>query len=135
MLEFFPYLSPIGQRIVAFLEQSKFNIRQNAPICRSKDLMGIVNVRNLTIYLNNNKNNLSPVELYVNETINNESVHIAQYCKGGRHGVATALDKYKSIGARRSKQFGRTDLETEKEAYKLEDKPEVVLYYLRRYFL
>ena len=135
MLEFISYLTPIGQQIVTVLEQRKFTIRQNAPICRNRELMGIVNGRSLTICLDNIKNNLSPVDLYVNETINHEAVHIAQNCKGSRLGVPTALDKYKSNDARRSKQFGNSDIVMEKEAYELEDKPEEVLYYLRKYCL
>lgn len=135
MLEFFSYLTPLGQQIIAVVEHRKFNIRQNAPICRKRELMGIVVGRSLTICLDNIKNALSPVDHYVNETINHESVHIAQYCKGGRLGVVTALDKYKSNDARRSNIFGKSDLEMEKEAYELEDKPEEVLYYLRTYCL
>lgn len=135
MMDFLAYLTPIGQQIVAVVEQSKYKIRQNAPICRNRELMGIVVGRSLTICLDNIKNKLSPVDLYVNETINHESVHIAQSCKGSKLGVATDLDKYKTNDARRSRKIGGSQMDIEKEAYELEDKPEEVLAYLRKYCL
>ena len=135
MLEFFSYLTPLGQQIIAVVQQRKFNIKQNEPICRKRELLGIVVGHSLTICLDNIKKALSPVDHYVNETINHESVHIAQYCKSGRLGVVTALDKYKKNDARRSNKIGNSDIVMEKEAYELEDKPEEVLYYLRKYCL
>lgn len=135
MLDLFAYLTPIGKEIASVIQQSKYIIRQNAPICRNKDLMGIVVGHNLTICLDNIKNNVSPVDHYVNETINHEAVHIAQSCKGSKLGITTNLDKYKTNDARRSRKIGGSQMVSEMEAYELEDKPEQVLAYLRKYCL
>ena len=80
-------------------------------------------------------NKISPVEYYVNETLNHEAVHVAQSCKGGKLGISTALDKYKLNDARRSSKVGGSDSVREQEAYELEDKPEQVLAVLRKYCL
>jgi len=135
VLNFLLYLTPVGQEIVSVIRQSNFNIKQNSAVCRNKDLFGILIKRDLTICLDNIKNKISPVEFYVNETLNHEAVHLAQSCKGGRLGISTALDKYKLNDARRSSKVGGADSVREQEAYELEDKPEQVLAVLRKYCL
>ena len=97
--------------------------------------MGTVVNRNLIICLDNIKNTASPVDHYVNETINHESVHIAQSCKGSKLGITTNLDRYKTNDARRSRKVGGSQMVIEMEAYELEDKPDQVLAYLRKYCL
>ena len=133
MMEFLLYLTPVGQEIISAIMQRNYNIKQNAPICRNKELMGIVQSPNFVICLNNIKNGVSPVNYYVNETVYHEAVHVAQACKKKPLGVNVALDPYKMNDVVRSVKIGNSYPVYESEAYFLEDKPEQVLYYLKKF--
>jgi len=133
MMEFLLYLTPVGQEIISAIMQRNYNIKQNAPICRNKELMGIVQSPNFVICLNNIKNGVSPVNYYVNETVYHEAVHVAQACKKKSLGVNVALDPYKMNDVVRSVKIGNSYPVYESEAYFLEDKPEQVLYYLKKF--
>ena len=133
MMEFLLYLTPVGQEIISAIMQRNYNIKQNAPICRNKELMGIVQSPNFVICLNNIKNGVSPVNYYVNETVYHEAVHVAQACKKKPLGVNVALDPYKMNDVVRSVKVGNSYPVYESEAYFLEDKPEQVLYYLKKF--
>ena len=133
MMEFLLYLTPVGQQIISAIMQRNYNVKQNAPICRNKELMGIVQTPNFVICLNNIKNNVSPVDYYVNETVYHEAVHVAQACKGKPLGVNVSLDAYKMNDVVRSVKVGNSYPVYESEAYFLEDKPEQVLYYLKKF--
>jgi hypothetical protein len=132
-MEFLLYLTPVGQEIISAIMQRNYNIKQNAPICRNKELMGIVQSPNFVICLNNIKNGVSPVNYYVNETVYHEAVHVAQACKKKSLGVNVALDPYKMNDVVRSVKIGNSYPVYESEAYFLEDKPEQVLYYLKKF--
>ena len=133
MMEFLLYLTPVGQEIISAIMQRNYNIKQNAPICRNKELMGIVQSPNFVICLNNIKNGVSPVNYYVNETVYHEAVHVAQACKKKPLGVNVALDPYKMNDVVRSVKIGNSYPVYESEAYFLEDKPEQVLYFLKKF--
>ena len=133
MMEFLLYLTPVGQEIISAIMQRNYNIKQNAPICRNKELMGIVQSPNFVICLNNIKNGVSPVNYYVNETVYHEAVHVAQACKKKSLGVNVALDPYKMNDVVRSVKVGNSYPVYESEAYFLEDKPEQVLYFLKKF--
>lgn len=135
MIEFFLYLTPTGQQIISSIMQRNYNIKENAPICRNKELMGIVQSSNFIICLNNIKNSTSPVDYYVNETVYHEAVHVAQTCKGRSLGVNVSLDPYKMNDVIRSVKIGNSYPVYESEAYFLENKPEQVLYYLKKFCL
>ena len=85
------------------------------------------------LFENNIKNNVSPVDYYVNETVYHEAVHVAQACKGKPLGVNVSLDAYKMNDVVRSVKVGNSYPVYESEAYFLEDKPEQVLYYLKKF--
>jgi hypothetical protein len=113
--------------------QRNYNVKENAPICRNKELMGTVQTPNFVICLNNIKNSVSPVDYYVNETVYHEAVHVAQACRGKPLGVEVSLDPYKMNDVIRSVKVGGAYPVYESEAYQLEDKPEQVLYYLKKF--
>ena len=133
MMEFLLYLTPVGQQIISAIMQRNYNVKQNAPICRNKELMGIVQTPNFVICLNNIKNAVSPVDYYVNETVYHEAVHVAQACKRKPLGVNVSLDAYKMNDVVRSTKIAGAYPVYESEAYFLEDKPEQVLYYLKKF--
>ena len=132
-MEFLLYLTPVGQQIISAIMQRNYDVKENAPICRNKELMGIVQTPNFVICLNNIKNSVSPVNYYVNETVYHEAVHVAQACKGKPLGVDVSLDAYKMNDVVRSTKVAGSYPVYESEAYFLEDKPEQVLYYLKKF--
>ena len=134
-MEFFLYLTPVGQEILNAIVRKKFNIKENAAICRNKDLFGVVktNSSEFIVCLDNIKNSISPVKHYVNETVYHEAVHVAQFCKRGKLGITASLSKNKMIDVQNSVKAVNSDADYEKEAYYLENKPEKVLRYLKKY--
>jgi hypothetical protein len=132
-MEFLLYLTPAGQEIISRIMLKNYNIMQNAPICRNKELFGTVQSPNFVICLDNIKNTISPVKHYVNETVYHEAVHVAQSCKGGKLGVSASLNQYKLNDVMRSVKATGSHAPYEMEAYYLEDKPEEVLYHLKKY--
>jgi hypothetical protein len=132
-MQFLLYLTPVGQEIISTVMRRNYNVIENAPICRNKKLFGTVQTPNFVICLNNIKNTISPVDYYVNETVYHEAVHVAQSCKKGPLGVEVSLDVYKMNDVVNSVKNGGAYPVYESEAYFLEDKPEQVLYYLKKF--
>ena len=110
-----------------------YNVRENAPICRNKELFGILQSPDFVVCLDNIKNTISPVKHYVNETVYHEAVHVAQACKRGKLGITASLNQYKLNDVMRSVKATGSYAVYETEAYYLEDKPEEVLYHLKKY--
>ena len=134
-MEFLLYLTPVGQQIMSRVISMNYTIRENAPICRNKEIFGYLKSPDFTVCLDNIKNKISPVEHYVNETVYHEAVHIAQACKKGKLGMATPLNQYKLNDVMRSVKITGGSAVYEMEAYYLEDKPEQVLHQLKKYCL
>lgn len=134
-MDFLLYLTPIGREIVNNIPKNKILIRENAPICRKHtELFGFTSYQSFIICTDNIKNTISPVSFYVNETVYHEAVHIAQSCKGGALGVKNPkLEERKKIDVKNSSKYGKEIYNYEVEAYYLEDKPEQVLSYLKKY--
>ncbi len=127
-MEFLLYLTPAGQEIISKIMLKNYNVRENAPICRNKQLFGVLKSPDFVVCLNNIKNTISPVKHYVNETVYHEAVHVAQACKRGKLGVSASLDQYKLTDVMNSVKATGSYAVYETEAYYLEDKPEEDLY-------
>jgi len=132
-MEFLLYLTPLGKEIINSVMLANYNIRENAPICRNKEIFGFIKSKDFVICTNNIKNNISPVSYYVNETVYHEATHVAQYCKGSKLNIVTYLDKNKEDNVLRSLKTSNSSSSYETEAYYLEDKPEKVLHYLKKF--
>ncbi len=132
-MEFLLYLTPLGREIINSVISANYNVRENAPICRNREIIGFIKSKDFVICTNNIKNTLSPVSFYVNETVYHEAPHVAQYCKGSKLNVATYLDKNKEDNVARSLKASNSSSSYETEAYYLEDKPEKVLDYLKKF--
>jgi hypothetical protein len=133
-MEFLLYLTPIGQDLISKMMMKNYIIQENGAICRNKEYFGGVDHPRFVICLNNIKNNISPVKHYVNETVYHEAVHVAQACKRGPLGISDAtLDQYKLKDVARSVKFSGSSYVYEFEAYYLEDKPEQVLDYVKKF--
>jgi hypothetical protein len=132
-MEFLLYLTPLGKEIINSVMLANYNIRENAPICRNKEIVGYIKSKDFVICTNNIKNNISPVSYYINEAVYHEATHVAQYCKGSKLNVVTYLDKNKEDNVARSLKVSNSSSSYETEAYYLEDKPEKVLHYLKKF--
>jgi hypothetical protein len=133
-MEFLMYLTPVGREIITGVMNKNYNVLENASICRNKQIFGVVQSPNFIICLNNIKNSVSPVKHYVNETVYHEAVHVAQSCKRSPLGIRNAtLDYHKLNDVSRSVSLIKSYPVFEVEAYYLEDKPEKVLGYLKKY--
>ncbi len=132
-MEFLLYLTPLGREIINSVISANYNVRENAPICRNREIIGFIKSKDFVICTNNIKNTLSPVSFYVNETVYHEATHVAQYCKGSKLNVVTYLDKNKEDNVARSLKASNSSSSYETEAYYLEDKPEKVLDYLKKF--
>jgi hypothetical protein len=132
-MEFLLYLTPLGKEIINSVMLANYNIRENAPICRNKEIVGYIKSKDFVICTNNIKNNISPVSYYVNETVYHEATHVAQYCKGSKLNIVTYLDKNKEDNVARSLKVSNSSSSYENEAYYLEDKPKEVLHYLKKF--
>jgi hypothetical protein len=134
-VDFLLYLTPIGRNIVSNVMLKNYKVLENAPICKKhKELFGYTRSPNFIICLDNIKNTISPVNHYVNETVYHEAVHIAQSCKQGPLGVVDPnLSAEKLNDVKRSVKYNSGAFVYEVEAYYLEDKPELVNYYLKKF--
>lgn len=134
-MDFLLYLTPIGIEIINHVMMKNFNVVENVEVCRNKNLFGFVRSPNFVICTNNIKNTISPSAFYINETVYHEAVHVAQSCKGGPLGVKNiTLPSNKLIDVKNSLKTSNSQYTIyEMEAYYLEDKPEEVNYYLKKF--
>ena len=132
-MEFLLYLTPLGKEIINSVMLANYNVRENAPICRNKEIVGYIKSKDFVICTNNIKNTVSPVSYYVNETVYHEATHVAQFCKGSKLNIVTYLDKNKEDNVARSLKVSNSSSSYETEAYYLEDKPKEVLHYLKKF--
>jgi hypothetical protein len=134
------YLSPTGQQIVEYVSKAHFKIQQNGSYCSNKNLSGSAIVRTKTFLIcTQNMLNQSLPNAYIEETVIHEAVHVAQYCRGrntlGIPENKMHLSVYKLQDVKSSISITRNPSvrNSEYEAYWLEDKPEQVLYYLKKF--
>ena len=134
-MEFLLYLTPIGQELISKVMMKNYKVVENVSYCRNKEIFGGIDESRFVICTNNIKNTISPIKHYVNETVYHEAVHVAQTCKRGPLKIADAtLDQYKLNDVANSLKVSKKSYPVyETEAYYLEDKPEKVLYYMKKY--
>ena len=60
-MEFLLYLTPLGKEIINSVMLANYNVRENAPICRNKEIVGYIKSKDFVICTNNIKNTVSPV--------------------------------------------------------------------------
>jgi len=133
-MDFLLYLTPIGNEIVNKIISKNYLIRENAPICKNSKIYGFVKSPEFIICTNNIKNGIGPVEYYINETVYHETVHIIQICKKEPIGISiVGLDQWKLNDVSSSSNLTGKDKIYELEAYYLEDKPNLINQYLKKY--
>jgi hypothetical protein len=146
-MEFLLYLSPQGQQLVNDLISAQFKFQENTQLCRNEpNVFGYVkNSKQFVICTSNIKRGGWSLKHYVNETVYHESVHAAQICKGGflsaffpptlgisKKSMPLSSDKLDEIEQSAS-IFGIGSRDREHEAYYLENKPQKVINYVKKY--
>lgn len=134
-MDFLLYLTPIGREILTGVMMKNYKVQENAPICKQhKTLFGHTRSPNFVICTDNIKNTISPVKHYVNETVYHEAVHVIHSCIGGPIKIKNAtLSTEKLTEVVQSSKISGSSPVYEIEAYYLEDKPEQVNTYLKKY--
>jgi hypothetical protein len=150
-MEFLLYLTPTGKEILNILITSKFKIQENTQVCKErKNVFGYLthHSKEFGICTKNIKEGGWSLKHYVNETLYHESVHAAQICKTKqifsifgpsplgipKKDMPISSDKLNDVQNSKS-VFGIGSADREHEAYYLEDKPDKVLYFLKKYCL
>jgi hypothetical protein len=137
-MEFLLYLTPQAKDILNQIYKAKYSVRENIGLCRSnKDVFGYVDVPKKFIICTSNikKSGFDP-KFYVNETLYHEATHVAHYCNGDKpFGISEnhmKLEDFKYRDVKRSSKISNS-ARKEHEAYWMEDKPEKVMYVLKKY--
>ena len=139
-MEFLLYLSPQGQQLIQDLISAKFHIHENVGMCKSSNTFGYTTGKNKFVVCTNNiKNGGYDLHFYINETVYHESVHAAQMCNGyktlgiKKQNMPLPANKLQDIRNSVKAVNDYSVIGREHEAYYLEDKPEKVRYYVRKF--
>jgi len=144
MLEFIAYLSPIGREIISEIAAAKFRLRENVGICSQYSVYGHLSPEKQFVICTENIRTArilyADIGATINETVYHEAVHAAQICRGKPLGIPRsqmALSLQKKANLQNSlkvvrESHSQATRRLEHEAYWMEDKPETVLYYLRK---
>jgi len=142
-MQFPLYLTSEGKQILDLVAKAHFNIRENVSWCADENYYGATIKENKTFFICTKTILKGPdPERYLNETVYHEAVHVVQQCKGIRNLIPIGIpisqmplpqnkmvDIQSSIRLTKNKFMQRM----EHEAFWLEDKPEKVLYYLKKF--
>jgi hypothetical protein len=139
-MEFLLYLSPTGQQLIQHLISAKFQVGENIAFCKGSTLFGYADFpKKFVICTNNIKKSGFDPNYYIGETVYHEATHAAQICNHSKNlGLSKKnmpLPSNKMQDIKNSmKATGNTGSTLkEHEAYFLEDKPEKVLYYVKKF--
>ena len=136
-MEFLLYLTPIGREIVQNVIRAGYPVRENIEYCRDKDRFGYGDFDKMVICTKNIKASGFEPKQYINETVYHEAVHMAHMCNGYKpFNIALKdmpLPSNKLQDVKNSVKSSTAPARMEHEAYWMEDKPEKVLYVLKKY--
>jgi len=145
-MEFLLYLTPVGNEIVNSLASAKFHIYENSGPCKVERIFGYAKYPNKLFICTENIKSLGyNPNIYVGETLYHESTHAAQFCRkrksfgfNDRLGLSKekmpiSYHKQKDIqnAVKITKNYSWEH--QEHEAFYLEDKPEQVLKYIKKF--
>jgi hypothetical protein len=142
-MEFILYLNSISKDIINSVIQARYLIGENIELCRHPMVNGSTSYppNKFIICTENIKRRSSNVSAEISKTVIHEAVHVAQRCKNN-----TLLGDYNQSQISHVKQSNlRASLSAtsdknnsyrmEHEAYYLEEIPEKVLFYVKKYCL
>jgi hypothetical protein len=138
-MDFLLYLTPIGKEILYNVIMAKFSIHENIELCHHDSVYGSVSYppKKFTICTNNIKQSSMNPSWNINRTVVHEAVHVVQLCKNNniiRIQNPPLLDNQKYSRLKMSLDLASNNsYDKEYEAYLLEDSPQEVLYYLKKF--
>ena len=138
-MEFLLYLSPDGRELLHNIVSAKFNVYENIEYCQTKPIYGYVSYpsKKFVICTNNIRNKSSDIRYDVTKTLTHESVHAIHICRN-QNAINISnkfqLSEEKYYRLQRSLNMANTiSYQKEYEAYLLEDHPEKVIDYVKKF--
>ena len=152
-MEFLDYIDKTEAEIIRIVEQTGYRTEENSSLCllsdkyvgfldKSKKII-IICTKNAkkregyTFIRNNDRDSFERTALHIKKAIRHEAVHVAQECNNGK-----SLDLNQKLIMNPSKNKAlegslkiSTEVEKEKQAYILEDKPKLLKNELEKYCL
>ena len=142
-MQFPLYLTSEGKQILDLVAKAHFNIRENVSWCADASYYGATIKENKTFFICTKTILKGPdPKRYLNETVYHEAVHVAQQCIGKNNlkpiGIPISqmpLPPNKMVDIQTSIRLtkNKSNKRIEHEAFWLEDKPEKVIYYLKKF--
>ena len=137
---FLSYLSLDAQLLIKDLISAKFKVSENIGFCRSSSLFGYADLPRKFVICTNNilESGFSP-KIYIEETILHEATHAAQICNGNKNlglsakSMPLPWNKLQDIRLSLKATGNRGSQLREHEAFWLEDKPEKVRFYVKKF--
>ena len=152
-MDFLAFLDKNEIEILRLIEKAGYSAQENSPLCDiGKDYVGFLNkkLKRVIICTNNARQRegykkrmlkstekFDKISIHIKKAVRHEAVHIAQECKNGNLlNLKTTLKLNPSkLNALKGSTKISGEIEKEKEAYILEDKPKLVIKELKRYCL
>jgi hypothetical protein len=139
-MEFLLYLSPQGKQLIHDLISAKFHIHENVGLCHNKNVFGYTDTpKKFIVCTKNIKNGGWDMYTYISETVYHEAIHAAHICNRnepfGLSVKSMPLPSNKLQDVQNSVNITRSYKVKQKEyeAYYFENKPEKVLYYVKKF--
>ena len=142
-MEFIFYLDSISKDILNAVIRARYLVRENIELCRNPMINGSTSYPpdKFIICTENIKRRMIDPRKEISRVVAHEAVHVAQRCKNN-----TLISNYNMLKLDHTKQSNlraslaatinmNNNRDREYEAYFLEDKPEEVLFYLKKYCL
>ena len=152
-MEFLEYLDRKEVEIIKIIEKIGYKTEENKPLCQlSEDYVGFLDKRKKVIIIctNNAKKRegytflrkkdtdaFERTALHIKKAIRHEAVHVAQECNNGK---ILQIEKNLSMNITKMKALKESikisgEVERERQAYILENKPKIVEKELKKYCL
>ena len=152
-MEFIEFIDRVEVEIIKIVEKAGYSIEENTPLCLlSENYVGFMKKRQKKIIIctdnakkkvgykylrKNNTDIFERTAIHIKKAIRHEAVHIAQECNNGK-----LLDLNQRLKMNPSKNKAlegslkiSAEVEKEKQAYILEDKPKLLKNELEKYCL
>lgn len=142
-MDYVAYLTPVAMEIRQLVQQ-KVRIIENSSICKKTNHFGYIDTRSRELSICTERIiAFGDAARHINETFLHEAAHVAQACKIGFRGMRAFGIKSSDLVLTASRE---QDLKTfdrvyrnnkafEREAFWMEDKPNEVLYVVKKYCL
>lgn len=142
-MDYVAYLTPVAMEIRQLVQQ-KVRIIENSSICKKTNHFGYIDTRSRELSICTERIiAFGDAARHINETFLHEAAHVAQACKIGFRGMrafgikssALVLTASREQDLKTFDRVYRNNKAFEREAFWMEDKPNEVLYVVKKYCL